>query len=65
MPEMDGKVLVDALKSRNPNVKVILMTGYPLNDEPDHIISDAIVSWLQKPVDLSEMARVIDQALAQ
>ena len=65
MPEMDGTALVETLKTQNPDVKVVIMTGYPLNDQSNQVLSDGIVSWLQKPVQLSEMARVIAQALAK
>jgi CheY-like chemotaxis protein len=67
MPEMDGAALVEALKALNPNVKVILISGYPLDDEAEagQVIGEEIVSWVQKPVDLAELAQVIARTLAQ
>jgi CheY-like chemotaxis protein len=67
MPEMDGAALVEALKAHNPNVKVILISGYPLDDEAEagEVIGAEIVSWVQKPVDLADLAQVIARTLAQ
>ena len=63
MPEMDGLALYKALKARYPEVKVLLMTGYPLNEESNKLLSEGIVNWLQKPVDINHMAQVISHAL--
>ncbi len=65
MPEMDGTALVEALKAHNPNVKVILITGYPFHDESGDLISEGIVSWVQKPVDLADLARAIARVLTR
>jgi CheY-like chemotaxis protein len=63
MPEMDGLALNEALKVQHPGVKMVLMSGYPLNVESSLLLSDGIVNWLQKPIELRHMAQVISQAL--
>jgi two-component system cell cycle sensor histidine kinase/response regulator CckA len=64
MPQMDGMVLFKELKSRNPAIKVVLMTGYPLkSEEAQQFFSQGIVDWLQKPMLLNQLAHVISQAV--
>jgi PAS domain S-box-containing protein len=63
MPDMDGLQLFTALKSGHPNVKFIVMTGYPLDKEGKKALSEGIITWLQKPVTITQMARAIHQAI--
>ena len=63
MPGMSGMELFRTLKERNPEVKVAVMTGYPLGDEREELLSRGISAWMRKPVDLGKLAQVMDQTL--
>jgi CheY-like chemotaxis protein len=64
MPERDGLALFSDLKAHNPAVKVMLMTGYPLqSEEAQQLLAQGIVGWLQKPLSLTQLAQAISRAL--
>ena len=59
MPEMDGRELYRKLKEKNPEVKIILMTGYPLGKGTQKLLDHRKVAWLQKPITTKTLARSI------
>lgn len=63
MPEMDGLALFEALKAENPDVSMIIMTGYPLQAKASTALSEGRVKWLQKPVTIPQIAQAVSQAL--
>jgi nitrogen-specific signal transduction histidine kinase len=63
MPEMGGMELFYALKEKNPDVKVIIMTGYPLESESQDLLSKGIVDWIQKPFSLPQLAKLLKKVL--
>lgn len=63
MPEMGGRALLKHLLEHGPQVKVVLMTGYPLGEEVPELKAQGMVGWLKKPVDLARLAAAVDDAL--
>lgn len=63
MPEMGGLALAQALREKEPQVKIIALTGYPLETESKDLLSQGIVDWLQKPLNRHELAQIIKQTL--
>ena len=61
MPGVGGVGLFQAVKRRNPEVRVVGMTGYPLRDEYKDGLD--IVDWIRKPVNLEQLAQVVYRAL--
>lgn len=62
MPLMDGKILIQQLKSINPTVKVILISG----SEPTNIpgeIRENIKAFLFKPYIMKDLLKVLNEAL--
>lgn len=56
MPKMGGRELLLALRERDPNVKVIVMSGYPLDVEVEDILVGEHIAWLPKPLRLGDLA---------
>jgi PAS domain S-box-containing protein len=52
MPEMDGGAVFEQLKTMNPDVKVLLSSGYSLNDKAAGIMAQGCSGFLQKPFDI-------------
>lgn len=65
MPDMDGLALLNSLKAHNPAIKVVLMSGYPLDQEEARLLEQGVVDWFQKPLTLGLLARTINQALVE
>ena len=63
MPEMGGKVVFERLKKLNSEVKVLLASGYSLNDEAAEIMRNGCDGFIQKPYNMQEMTARIDQIL--
>jgi PAS domain S-box-containing protein len=64
MPEMGGIELLEALSERAPEVKVVLLTGHPLQEELAHLEASEAVACLQKPVQIHDLAVTLARALA-
>jgi PAS domain S-box-containing protein len=64
MPDMKGVALFNKLKALNPEVSVVLMSGYPLGEKGVELLAQGVVDWFQKPVSLQKLARIIRRALS-
>lgn len=64
MPQMGGTELCQALWAWDSKVKMVVMTGYPLEEEGQQLLERGIVDWILKPLDLSRLAQVVGDALA-
>lgn len=59
MPVMDGEAVYDALKSLNPQVKVILSSGYPIDGKATEILKKGGSGFIQKPFSLKAFSEKI------
>lgn len=65
MPEMGGRVLFEVLTEKYKEVKVLLMTGYPLGADTRDLLDRRKVAWLQKPFSSQSVARKVRDLLTQ
>ncbi|MDY6876274.1 MAG: response regulator [Chloroflexota bacterium] len=65
MPEMGGIALFHALRQRGLEVKVVLMTGHPLEKELESLQAQGLVNWLPKPVNLAHLAQTTARVLEE
>jgi signal transduction histidine kinase/putative methionine-R-sulfoxide reductase with GAF domain len=63
MPEMGGLALAEALRLKNPAVKILAMSGYPLKMATRELSAQGIVGWLQKPLSFDQLAQRLKQVL--
>ncbi|TFH34498.1 MAG: PAS domain S-box protein, partial [Anaerolineales bacterium] len=64
MPNMGGRDLYDAVTETHPEIKVILMTGYPLGGHTRELLDRSRVTWLQKPLSSEALAKAVKEMLA-
>ncbi len=57
MPGMSGSDTFDKLRSLDPTVKVLLASGYSLNQRANQILARGCDGFLQKPFDLSVLSQ--------
>ncbi len=62
MPEMDGRSLLDNLKSVKPDVIVIVITGYPSVDSAIESMRLGAYDYITKPIDPDTVINVIKRA---
>ena len=65
MPEMNGRELAKQIQSRDPNVRVLFMSGYTANVIAHHGVLDAGVHFIQKPFTTADLAKKVRTALDQ
>ncbi len=63
MPGMGGGRLLQNLRKRDPELKVIVMTGYPLEESGQALLSQGIVAWLAKPFTAGAVGEAVHTAL--
>jgi len=64
MPEMSGMDLSAILKERNPDIRIIALSGYPLGIDEDTMRKSGIIQWIQKPIEVKSFAEAVRQALS-
>jgi len=65
MPKMDGKACFTELRRINPDVKVVLSSGYNQQDAVSQFSGQGLAGFLQKPYFPDALASKIHEVLAQ
>jgi CheY-like chemotaxis protein len=63
MPEMNGRDTYDALKKINPDVKVLLVSGYSLNKQIEELMDRGCNGFIQKPFDIIQLSQKLREVL--
>jgi two-component system, cell cycle sensor histidine kinase and response regulator CckA len=63
MPEMDGPTLMQELRRKRPDLKIIFISGYAEDSFRRHLAENEDFMFLQKPFDLKELAAAVKAAL--
>ncbi len=64
MPEMDGPTLLRHLRQRNPNIRIIFMSGYAEEAFRKNLSADENFVFLPKPFTLKKLAETVKAASA-
>ena len=64
MPEWDGGKTFDKLKEINPDLKVLLSSGYSINGQAQSILDRGCNGFIQKPFSMNELSQQIRKALS-
>ncbi|MBN1517818.1 sigma-54-dependent Fis family transcriptional regulator [Candidatus Sumerlaeota bacterium] len=63
MPGMSGLDMLREIRDQSPDVPVLMVTAYPEIRDAVNSIRDGAVNYLEKPIDLEELQRLIEQTL--
>jgi FixJ family two-component response regulator len=64
MPKMGGQELYEVLSQVNPQVKMLLMSGYSsLGEDVAELRKKGIKGFVQKPFNFTKLGRAVRQAL--
>lgn len=63
MPEMGGMELSRILKSKNPSIKIIALSGYPIGLGKEDMLQAGIVEYIQKPFQGRTLIQSVCKAL--
>ena len=59
MPQMGGMTLYRTLRERQPNLKILFITGHPMEVENQTQLEKGTVHWLQKPFSVREFNQAV------
>jgi PAS domain S-box-containing protein len=65
MPEMGGVALYKALQAQHPDVKVLFITGHPLEEASQALLERGNVHWVQKPFSAKEFGEAMQTLLEE
>jgi CheY-like chemotaxis protein len=63
MPVMDGGETYDKLKEINPDIKVLLSSGYGINGQATEILDRGCNGFIQKPFNMRALSKKIRDIL--
>jgi FixJ family two-component response regulator len=63
MPFMGGKEAFDQFRALNPNLRIIILTGYGRGVIETPTFSSSVNGFLQKPFQLEDLAAKVREAL--
>jgi DNA-binding NarL/FixJ family response regulator len=65
MPGMGGRETYIALRGVKPDVRVLLTTGFALNDEAQAILDLGVRGFLAKPYDIDALGEALERIVAE
>ncbi|MBW2565180.1 MAG: response regulator [Deltaproteobacteria bacterium] len=65
MPVMGGGKTFEKLKEINSNVRVLLSSGYSLNNQASEIMTKGCTGFIQKPFYMKELSQKISEILKE
>ena len=64
MPGMDGIEFIRALKELHPHMRCFILTGYEITPEIEQAMKTGLIlQHLSKPMNMNEIASIIDEAI--
>ncbi|UCH06098.1 MAG: response regulator, partial [Deltaproteobacteria bacterium] len=63
MPDMGGGEAYDTLKRINPDIKVLLSSGYSLNGQAAEILRRGCNGFIQKPFNVTQLSQKLREIL--
>ena len=64
MPGMGGGETFDRLKEIDPDIKVLLSSGYSINGQATKILRRGCDGFIQKPFNMNQLAEKVQRILA-
>ncbi len=63
MPDMDGAAVFKALRSKAPQLRILLSSGYSVNESVQALLDQGAAGFIQKPYLRAELFHAIEKAL--
>ncbi|MDZ7363392.1 MAG: ATP-binding protein [candidate division KSB1 bacterium] len=63
MPRLSGREVFRRLKEIDPQVRVLLSSGYSADGDAQAILNEGVIGFVQKPYLVSDLARAVKRAL--
>jgi DNA-binding NtrC family response regulator len=63
MPKMDGETCIKELHKINPNLKILIVSGHPLNEEIQKMVKRETKGFVRKPFGRAELLQIVSDVL--
>jgi len=63
LPDMDGTKLLTAMKETTPEMRKVILTGYPGLENAIDAVNKGAHAYLVKPVNMDELLRTVEEQL--
>jgi CheY-like chemotaxis protein len=63
MPKMSGLDLLKRLKEKNPELPVVVISGYALDEEGNNLLTSLADGFLNKPFKMSDIEKLLDNTI--
>ena len=63
MPKMSGLDLLEHIKEKNPDLPVVVISGYALDDDGNSLLSSKADGFLNKPFKMSDIQDLLEKVL--
>ena len=63
MPQMSGKDVFYALKNMDPDVKVIIASGYGMDKDIQNLLDNGVLEFVQKPFTLEKLSDIMHKIM--
>ncbi len=63
MPVMSGKETFKTIRKINPNAKIIIITGYSLDNDVNEILKEKAVAFIKKPFKLEQILKLVEHLI--
>ncbi len=63
MPGMDGREVFQRIRAINPEVKVVVSSGYSHDRDADELLEQGASGFVQKPYRIAELIRVVNETV--
>jgi len=60
---MGGLELYTTLRDQYQDIKMLFITGHPMDDKNQELLEKGVVHWLQKPFTVSEFSQAVQELL--
>ncbi|MDP3283014.1 MAG: PAS domain S-box protein, partial [Desulfobacterales bacterium] len=63
MPDLSGNIVFEEMKEIDPDVRVLLSSGYSINGQAADIIKKGCCGFIQKPFNVIKLSNIIDKIM--
>ncbi len=63
MPKMSGLDLLQKIKAKKPQLPVVVISGYALDEEGSNLLSNLADGFLNKPFKMADIERLLKQVV--
>ncbi len=62
LPDSDGIEVIRALRTKNPKMEAVIMTGFPTDKSREQAKKLGVIAYISKPFQLSQIREILDSA---